>query len=187
MHGNQKPKLSVPRGPRLAPLPPCFFDPRSTRTNPLVTFHLDRSKRANQPLIILFSFSETRFLCKMNIYTHVFFCFSTLLIDRRKLYVTFRSSNVLVFSLFLQTRCQKGRESCINREFVISEWESYIIRKGTTSNGLIVNSFRGDIFNGDSFPKKKKKSDKNMMENIIRTDDVLFFSFFQAALESSKV
>lgn len=51
LHGNQKPKLSVPRGPRLAPLPPCFFDPRSTRTNPLVTFHLDRS-RANQPLII---------------------------------------------------------------------------------------------------------------------------------------
>lgn len=35
--------------------------------------------------------------------------------------------------------------------------------------------------------QKKKKSDKNMMENIIRTDDVLFFSFFQAALESSKV
>lgn len=76
MHGNQKPKLSVPRGPRLGPFPPCFFDPRSTRTNPLVTFHLDRS-RANQPLIILFSFSETRFLCKMNIiYTRFFLFFN---------------------------------------------------------------------------------------------------------------
>ena len=76
LHGNQKPKLSVPRGPRLGPFPPCFFDPRSTRTNPLVTFHLDRS-RANQPLIILFSFSETRFLCKMNIiYTRFFLFFN---------------------------------------------------------------------------------------------------------------
>lgn len=172
----------------MGPFPPCFFDPRSTRTNPLVTFHLDRS-RANQPLIILFSFSETRFLCKMNIiYTRFFLFFNFTDRSKKTRNVTFRSSNVLVFSLFLQTRCQKGRESCINREFVISgRWESYIIRKGTTSNGLIVNSFRGDIFNGDSFPKKKKKSDKNMMENIIRTDDVLFFSFFQAALESSKV
>lgn len=27
--------------------------------------------------------------------------------------------------------------------------------------------------------QKKKKNDKNMMENIIRTDDILFFSFFK--------